>query len=282
LFVLVFIISFISLKQCNGYLSIHRGMSLRSTLLFANSAKPGSYTAMLEQAQLRKSKKIGNISNQSNSLTSSGSFSNDYKTPASSSQIQVTAPVATAKSSNNIVKSSPTSSIPSNGLPFTDEIYEHLKYVISKLSTRMKSQNPLTNEEFDKFSKSISAIIDDIKINTPEVLTLESAQEVDWEGQQGEELSSVHDSRDSSPAVSSAGKIPVESRQSLDMKDKDAFSAFKGSKSTWQIPGMDKMTTKEYYEAINQRLGEIRNMRKSDPGYDRDGSASYMASLSRK
>jgi hypothetical protein len=44
--------------------------------------------------------------------------------------------------------------------------------------------------------------------------------------------------------------------------------------------GMERMTTQEYYDAINRRLHEVREQRKSEPGFDREATASYIRSLS--
>ena len=52
--------------------------------------------------------------------------------------------------------------------------------------------------------------------------------------------------------------------------------------TTFKFTGMDKMSTEEYYKAVNQRLSDIRNARKSEPGFDRDASQSYFESLNKR
>jgi hypothetical protein len=43
---------------------------------------------------------------------------------------------------------------------------------------------------------------------------------------------------------------------------------------------MDKMSTEEYYDAINKRNAAIREARKSDENFDRESAMNYMESLS--
>lgn len=52
-----------------------------------------------------------------------------------------------------------------NGLPFSDEMYDHLKFVIGKLSARMRTPRPMSVGEFQTFEDSVHAIINDA-INT--------------------------------------------------------------------------------------------------------------------
>ena len=60
----------------------------------------------------------------------------------------------------------------------------------------------------------------------------------------------------------------------------NAFAAFKGLRSTWEVKGADKMSTEEYYKAVNARIAEVRNLRKSI-GEDTT-TDSYLKSLSAK
>lgn len=59
----------------------------------------------------------------------------------------------------------------------------------------------------------------------------------------------------------------------------DVFAAFKGMRSTWEVKGADKMTTEEYYKAVNARILEVKNLRKS-LGEDTT-TDSYLKSLSK-
>jgi hypothetical protein len=51
----------------------------------------------------------------------------------------------------------------SNSLPFSDEMYDNFKFVIAKLSGRMKSDAPLSTEDFAKYKAAVEAIIADAK-----------------------------------------------------------------------------------------------------------------------
>lgn len=42
------------------------------------------------------------------------------------------------------------------------------------------------------------------------------------------------------------------------------------------------MTTEQYYDAVNQKLHEIRQKRKADGSYSRSESEDYFAQLNRK
>jgi hypothetical protein len=53
-----------------------------------------------------------------------------------------------------------------SNLPFNDATYENMKYVIEKLTARMKSETPLTKDELRKFESAISAIITDAGVAT--------------------------------------------------------------------------------------------------------------------
>ena len=48
-----------------------------------------------------------------------------------------------------------------NGLPFTDELYDYLIFVIQKLTSKIKDGRSLDQEELIKFEKAINIIISD-------------------------------------------------------------------------------------------------------------------------
>ena len=64
-----------------------------------------------------------------------------------------------------------------NDLPFSDELYDHLKYTIEKISARMKSPKILSVEEVKKLELSIHAIIKDATGSTP-VEAVEATKEI--------------------------------------------------------------------------------------------------------
>ena len=77
-------------------------------------------------------------------------------------RVKAAAPVA-AKKAPVEKKSVPSSKRSNDGLPFSDEMYSHLKYVIEKISGRMKNEPPLTRDEIKKLKESVDAIIADSK-----------------------------------------------------------------------------------------------------------------------
>ena len=75
--------------------------------------------------------------------------------------VSVAPPVAATVMTTSIASSSSSASDDNDGLPFNEEMYEHLKFVIGKLSARMKSDTPLTREEMSRFQSSCDKIIND-------------------------------------------------------------------------------------------------------------------------
>ena len=155
-----------------------------------------------------------------------------------------------------------------NGLPFSDRVYDHFKYVIAKITNRVKSGIPLSKDEIDKFEKSINAIILDAK--TKAALPVSKAQP----------------SKSTTTAMSSPiTKTSIKQSQSSPVKKSNGseeFSALQGLSSTWEVEGMDNMTTAEYYAALNKRNMAINAERKKKmgPGYDRNPGDDYIASIS--
>jgi hypothetical protein len=49
----------------------------------------------------------------------------------------------------------------SDGLPFSDEIYEQMKYIIEKLTRKIKDDESLTQEELTKLSSAVETVIAD-------------------------------------------------------------------------------------------------------------------------
>ena len=50
----------------------------------------------------------------------------------------------------------------SSGLPFSDELYGHLKFCLEKLAARMKSDRPLSSGDLQRFRVAVNAIIEDL------------------------------------------------------------------------------------------------------------------------
>lgn len=144
----------------------------------------------------------------------------------------------------------------SNDLPFTDAMYDHFQYVISKITTRVKTGIPLTTTEIDRFEKSVTAIIQDSKkkVGLPVVKSAKPTNSV------------------------------LPNKVSSDLSKKGEFDKLKGLSSTWEVEGMDSMTTEEYYAALNKRNIAINDERKkkAGPGYDRNPGDDYIEGLNKR
>ena len=70
-------------------------------------------------------------------------------------------PVAPQAVTRSKVMSTPAKTSGS-GLPFSDEIYGHLKFCLEKLAARMKSDRPLSSGDLQRFKVAVDAIIADL------------------------------------------------------------------------------------------------------------------------
>lgn len=202
--------------------------------------------------------------------------------------------VPSSTSLNNVVSQTNPEDAADNGLPFSDELYEHLKYIIGKITSRIKYGAPLKSEELSRFEFSAAAIIADAK-KTVGVAALSSLpHDVHLDSVTTYTVpppecpaSQTMPQYASGLAVTSPVSFSVAASQiaadgRVQTKETDVFSPLYGMKSTWQIPGMESMTTAEYYDAINRRNSEIKAMMKARPDYDRNPGASYLESLEKK
>ena len=125
--------------------------SSRNRLSFHNfnyrlSAQPDSYREALNRAKAAK-------------LQQGGQVVQPKVAPVRPTA--VAAPVPPVVSSAASSSSSSSSAVANDGLPFSDDMYDHLKFVIGKLSARMKSDTPLTRDELSRFQNSCENIIQD-------------------------------------------------------------------------------------------------------------------------
>ena len=60
----------------------------------------------------------------------------------------------------------------------------------------------------------------------------------------------------------------------------EVFAPFYGTGGTWNIEGMENMTTEEYYAAINKRNADIKAARKGLSGPNE--ADNYLSSLSKR
>ena len=258
-------------------------MNFFLTNLFLKDATAGTYQRMLEAARLKKQGGIVQQPQQSQPPE------RRVKT-----EVPVARPSSLRKDPNpNIVSTSQDVFSDNNDLPFDDDMYDHLKFVISKFTARMKSPTVLSQEELSKLEYSISAIIQD-------------SAEMDGRGQGGayvpEIVSSPYETTIAATTPSKATLFVPEKVEDVDddpvdvtdklggwhkaVQDEDGkdnpFNAlFKGATSTWDIPGKENMTTEEYYKAINKRISLGKEMRKGQPQGGR-ASDDYLESLSKK
>jgi len=119
---------------------------------------------------------------------------------------------------------------------FSDEMYDNLNDMIKMLSNRMKSDRALSTDALAKLERTMQAIIMDAR---------------------------------SEGAVSSVPSAPVSSGQESPRQlraDNPYLNEFRG-KSTWDVPGMETMSTEEYYKAVNARIRRVKNVRvgKAEP-----------------
>jgi len=153
-----------------------------------------------------------------------------------------------------------------SGLPFSDKLYDDLKFVISKISARMKSESAMSKDELDRFKKSVDSIIKDSKkgsnsvpsSNLPRMTNFddeEEAPEVDYDLSEG-----IAES-----GTSRGAGTP--------------FGAFHGSVSTWDIPNSDNMNTQEFYAAVNKRIANVKQTLRTTIGTDYNPANNYEETL---
>lgn len=170
-----------------------------------------------------------------------------------------------------------------NGLPFSDDLYEHLKYVITKLSGKIKLDISLTPAELDQFEQSIETIIADAKrVSGPSTTpspSLAPNSVSKTAPNAASRLSSGQSSLSNSNSISNKPNSVNTVKEKL-KEENNPFANFAGLGSSWRIEGMENMTKEEYYEALNKRNAEIREARRREMSrpYNTD---SYMSELSR-
>ena len=176
-----------------------------------------------------------------------------------------------------------------NGLPFNDEMYDHLKFVIEKLAQRMKADKSLTSAEMKKFEASVEAILKDAGLPP-----LPSSSSSSSSSAPKPVVSSLPTSRPAAPTPTQTTRqvniTPKSKRTRTQYADEDEeydlsdpnvilpagvgprsnekpdpsspYAPLHGLSNTWQIEGMDKMSTEEYYQKINERNTEMKQLRK--------------------
>jgi hypothetical protein len=200
---------------------------------------------MLEAARQKKMGNAGVISQKSpQAPAAAGPTAGATITPSTSRQ---SADSTSTKRSPNV-----------SGLPFDDELYSHLKYVIEKLTGRMKSSTILTPDEFRMFEESVKIIIQDARGGGD--VAVSSAPTV--------AASATATATARAAAVPLAPPTPTPARAPATAVSKPQPTP-KTEKSSvyaagsWDIEGMETMTSDEYYSALNKRIAESKAKRKA-------------------
>ena len=63
---------------------------------------------------------------------------------------------------------------------------------------------------------------------------------------------------------------------------KSAFAPLHGVRNTWQIKGMESMTTEEYYDNIYKRMAVMKELRQKENGYTRESTRDYLDQINKK
>jgi hypothetical protein len=171
----------------------------------------------------------------------------------------------------------------------------------------MKSDVPLTIEDLKTFQMSCDAIISDakapFKVDTvvqnsyiappvkkvsEKVAVQEAKQKVEAENTEARRISNLKDEVYKYPKQTNEQKAEEyaviweagDGPRSEDAPDPDSpYSDLHGLKNTWQMPGMDNMSTEEYYAAINKRILDMKNKRKASEGSSQTMVDDYFESL---
>lgn len=163
----------------------------------------------------------------------------------------------------------------------------------------MKSGTSLSSEELKTFQNSCLEIIRDAKATTSGdvVAKVENDDEVFSTPFPKDMGLAVADRRNGKDVVHKA--VPMkrsepkqqafviyeagEGPATEDKPDPNSpFSDLHGLSNTWQMPGMDNMSTEEYYAAINKRIVDMKSKRKFTEGSSNTMVNDYFESLSRK
>jgi hypothetical protein len=141
---------------------------------------------------------------------------------------ELTEPVKT-----NSPTSTSASSKPRDGVPFSDDIYDKLQFVITTLTKRMKGKEVLSKNDLHQLENDINALLNDAGIGKGKGV----GKDFDFDS------------------------MPMDLKAELG--ENNIFAQeFKGANS-WRIPGMEKMSTDEYYRAIQQRIRRMKEQRQA-------------------
>ena len=118
-------------------------------------------------------------------------------------------------------------------------MYDKMKFVIEKLTAKIKYNHSLSQAELVIFEQYVHEIIDEAKM--------------------------------------------YESQKAARVNESSAFEELKGLGNTWNIDGMESMTTEEYYAALNKRNSQINEQRRSqNERFGPQQMNSFLQGLSRR
>jgi hypothetical protein len=202
-----------------------------------------------------------------------------------------------------------------SGLPFSDEMYSKLKFVIDKLSGRMKSETALSWEELEQFKSDMDHIILDANIPNVAFVRRKNVAALGFpvppaapthQAQVRPPSSQANPQVRYSKPVSPRAMVLDEDEDDNDVEDEisdENLSAMQvrggekpgvpeqipewmgdlaGTQSSWNVPGMKNMNTEEYYKAVNQRLTNMKALRKQLGEVSPDPGGDYIAQLNKR
>jgi hypothetical protein len=212
------VIFFILLSILSVVVSFHTFQSKYHHTASSLRVKPGSYLEKLEQARREKLGQSG----LTNTATSSPPV--PKVSPPVQQRVVEQVKIPPPEASNNVAD---------NGLPFSDEIYDHMKYVINSISQRMKSDHPFSVAEVNKIKQSLDAILKD---------ALRDSRGNTQDDYSPDQMNPSHeggpregfDAGGSSSYVSSSDMMQTSSSPPSEL-DGNPFKVFQGS--SWNIPG---------------------------------------------
>lgn len=156
--------------------------------------------------------------------------------------------------------------------PFSDDVYEHLSFVIGRLSSRMKNSESMSGEDVNNFMRSVDAIIADMQ---PSGTAAAPAKDGAPSGYVG-----------ATEPLKKGFYIPEpgeqETRPITDADPSSPFAPLHGMKNTWQVKDMERMSTDEYYQEIYRRNREMKDRRMQEDGYSREAAHDYFDSINKK
>ena len=136
---------------------------------------------------------------------------------------------------------------------FDDDLYDHFKFIISKLTAKIKFDTSLTPAELVRFEVAVKVILAEAGVPISDERLAEFKQ---------------------NKSSKTIDKIP----ETVGTPS-DPFAALHGKKSTWDIDGMEDMNTTQFYEALNKRNADIRALLKANQDMPGGGTHEYLESL---